>query len=138
MTAAMYREFILRDGFGWPSVAAFLKSNARSVWERGKFLQIIISEEDRKRTSEQNRFYWKVIIGQIAESGWINGRQYRREVWHEYLAQTFLPREEMVLPSGEIIQRRKSTTELNVGEFSEYIEKCRAYAAVELGIEFDA
>jgi len=136
--AAMYREFILRDGFGWPSVAAFLKSNARSVWERGKFLRIIITEEESKRTSEANRFYWGVVLTQIADNAWLNGRQYSKDVWHEYLAQSYLPKEEMVLPDGEIIQRRKSTTELTVAEFAEYIEKCRAYAAVELGIEFDA
>ena len=40
-----------------------------------------------------------------------------------------------MLPDGEIIQRRKSTTELTVAEFAEYTEKCRAYAAVDLGIE---
>ena len=78
---------------------------------------------------------WTAIVAFLRGNAWLNGRQYSKDVWHEYLTQSYLPKEEMVLPDGEIIQRRKSTTELTVAEFAEYTEKCRAYAAVDLGIE---
>lgn len=132
---ALYREFPLRSESGWTAIVAFLRGNAKAVWGRGKFLRIIITEDESKRSSEANRFYWGVVLTQIADNAWLNGRQYSKDVWHEYLAQSYLPKEEMVLPDGEIIQRRKSTTELTVAEFAEYTEKCRAYAAVDLGVE---
>lgn len=44
---------------------------------------------------------------------------------------------EVVMPSGEIITRRKSTTEMSVAEFSEFMQQVEAYAATELGVRFD-
>ena len=138
MAELLYREFPMRSPAVWPAIVAFVKANAQAIWDRGRFLRVIITEDDRKRSSEANRFYWGVVITTIADCAWLNGRQFRKEVWHEFFAQTYLQKEEMILPDGEIIQRRKSTKELSVGEFHDYIEQVRAYAAIELAVEFDS
>lgn len=45
--------------------------------------------------------------------------------------------DEITLPDGEIITRRKSTTQMTVGEFSTYVNQVQAWAANHLGVEFD-
>lgn len=59
---ALYREFPLRSESGWTAIVAFLRGNAKAVWERGKFLRIIITEDENKRSSDANRFYWGVVL----------------------------------------------------------------------------
>ena len=43
----------------------------------------------------------------------------------------------MTLPDGEIITRRKSTTQMSVGEFSEFLNQIQAYAGETLGVCFE-
>jgi hypothetical protein len=45
--------------------------------------------------------------------------------------------DEVTLPNGEIISRRKSTTQMSVGEFSAYTAAVQAYAANNLGVTFE-
>ena len=133
----LYREFNLRSPAVWPSLVAFVKANAAACLEKGRSLRVIVTEEEKKRTSEANRFYWGPVLTTIAEQAWVDGRQFGRDTWHEHFAREFLPKTEMVLPYGEIILRRKSTTELTVSEFSEYLHKVQAEAAQTLGVIFE-
>ncbi len=133
----LYREFTLRAPEAWKALTAFVAGNARACIERGKPLRVIVTAEERKRNAEQNRFYWGPVLTTIAEQAWIDGRQFDKDVWHEYLARKFGVCDEIVLPDGEIVTRRKSTTQMTVGEFSEYLTRIQAYAATELGVEFD-
>lgn len=135
--SALYREFTLRAPEAWKALAAFVAANARACLDRGKPLRIIVTEEERRRTLEQNARLWAAVYSQIAEKAWIDGRQFSKEVWHEWFAERHMPRVEMVMPDGEIRSRRKSTTELTVAEFAEYMHKVEAEAATELGVEFD-
>ena len=41
------------------------------------------------------------------------------------------------MPYGEIVLRRKSTTELTVFEFSDYLQRVQAEAANTLGVVFE-
>ena len=133
----LYREFRLTGEGVWKTLCALIKANAKACIERGKPLRVIVTEEDRRRNTEQNARYW-VLLKAISEQAWVNGKQFDKEVWHELFARQFLPLEEMVLPDGEIIQRRVTTTKLKVGEFSDYMQQVEAYAAMELGVRFDA
>ncbi|NMG64360.1 recombinase [Azoarcus indigens] len=135
--SALYREFVLKAEPAWKALAAFVAANARSCIDNGKPLRVIVTAEDRKRNAEQNRFYWGAVLTTIAEQGWVDGRRYDKDVWHEMFARRFGVCDEVVLPDGEIVTRRKSTTQMTVGEFSEYLAKVQAYAASELGVEFD-
>ena len=133
----LYREFVLRDSDVWRLLVTFVKANAKACCEAGKPLRVIVTQDEKKRNELQNARYWKAIVTPIAQHAWVGGRQFDKKVWHEMLADTFGVMIEIPLPNGKVVVRRKSTTEMGVGEFSEYMQKCEAYAATELGIEFD-
>ena len=134
---SLYREFALRSPAVWPALVAFVKANAQAVLQRGGLLRVIVTEDEKKRTSEANRFYWGAVLETIAEQAWVDGRQFDKDVWHEYFSRQFLPKTEMVMPYGEIVLRRKSTTELTVSEFSDYLQRVQAEAANTLGVVFE-
>lgn len=135
--ATLYREFVLKNRGVWPFVVAFIKANAASYIERGKPLRLIVTAEEKKRTVEQNAFYFGVVLRDVAEQVWVDGQQFSQSAWHEMLAEEFAPREELKLPGGKVFNRRKSTSDMSVSEFSEYVTKVQAYVANEFGVSFD-
>lgn len=136
MSTALYREFTLRNVGVWSTLVAFVKANAPSFADKGEPLRIIVTAEERQRNAQQNRFYWGAVLRAISEQAWIDGKQYDKDTWHEFLARRYGVLDELTLPDGEIITRRKSTTQMSVGEFSEYLNQVQAYAA-SLGVEFE-
>ncbi|RQS29427.1 MULTISPECIES: recombination protein NinB [unclassified Burkholderia] len=137
MTAALYREFTLKNGSVWSTLVAFVRANAPAFASKGEPLRVIVTAEERQRNQQQNRFYWGAVLKQISEQAWVEGRQFDKDAWHEFFARKYGVCDELVLPDGEIITRRKSTTQMSVGEFSTYLNQIQAYAAGELGVEFD-
>ncbi|KVV22326.1 recombinase [Burkholderia multivorans] len=137
MTAALYREFTLKNGGVWSALVAFVRANAPTFASKGEPLRVIVTAEERQRNQQQNRFYWGAVLKQISEQAWVEGRQFDKDAWHEYFARKYGVCDELVLPDGEIITRRKSTTQMSVGEFSTYLNQIQAYAAGELGVEFE-
>lgn len=133
----LYREFVLRSPAAWQALAQLVAANAKAFIDRGRPLRVIVTEDEKKRTSEANRFYWGAVLTTIAEQAWVDGRQFSKDVWHEHFARLYLPHTEIVTPYGEIISRRKSTTELTVSEFSEYLQRVQSDAASSLGVIFD-
>jgi hypothetical protein len=133
---ALYREFVLQSPSAWDLVKAFVRSNALAFLNKGNPLRIIITVGEKKRNKEQNARLWGYLYKTIAEQAWVDGRQFSREVWHEHLARMFGVCEEMILPDGEIITRRKSTTEMTVAEFALFMTEIEVYAAHELGVEW--
>lgn len=135
--AALYREFRVDRRGVLPNVVAFVKANALACFERGEPIRLIVTSDEKKRNAEQNRFYWGVALRDIAEQAWVDGRQYDKDTWHEYFARMFGVSDEITLPDGEIVTRRKSTTQMTVGEFSTYVNQVQAWAANHLGVEFE-
>lgn len=135
--AALYREFQLRSPSIWTNVLAFVKANAKTCLEKGEPLRVIVTSDEKKRNAEQNRFYWGVALRDISEQAWIDGKQFDKDAWHEYFSRKFGVCEDLTLPDGEIITRRKSTTQMTVGEFSTYVNQVQAWAANHLGVEFE-
>ncbi|WP_211234106.1 recombination protein NinB [Chitinilyticum litopenaei] len=133
----MQREFILNQPSVWQAFMAFIRQNAKAAIASGKPLMLIVTTADKKRNNEQNRRYWKAVLQPIAQQAWVAGRQYSAEVWHEHYARKFGVCEDMTLPNGEVVTRRKSTTEMTVAEFSEYMQRVEADAASELGVLFE-
>lgn len=120
------------------SVVRFVKSNAKALAENGTPLRIIITTTEQKRHAQQNAFLWSAVYRDIANQVWAGGRQFSSETWHELYARMFLPLVDVVLPTGEVIQRRTSTTELGVKAFAEYVTQVQAHAAQEYGVRFSA
>lgn len=137
MSAAIYREFVLQTPAAWHSLVAFIRSNASACADNGNPLRLIVTSDEKKRNAEQNKRYWGHVLKSIAEQAWVSGKQFDKDTWHEYLARRFGICEDVTLPDGEIIQRRKSTTLMTVGEFADYMTQVEVYAASELGVEFE-
>ena len=86
----------------------------------------VIEVKPAKRSLEQNRLYW-AILSDISEQV-VPGKAYEPSVWHEYLRALFLPERMMEFPDGSIKLLEASTSELNLAQFSEYVEKVIQWA----------
>lgn len=76
-----------------------------------------------KRSLNQNRYYWGVVVDLFAQN-----TGYTKEESHQELAGMFLAYE----AHGKRFAR--STTTLNTLEFEQYTEKCRIWMQENLGI----
>lgn len=135
--SALYREFVLRSPSVWATFRLFVKANALALLEAGTPMRVICTTEERKRNAEQNKRLWGYLYKNIAEQAWVNGQQFDADVWHEWYARKFGVLEEIVLPDGEIVTRRKSTRDMTVREFSEFMQRIEADAASEHGVSFE-
>lgn len=133
--ADLYREFTIRNEGNWRAFCVFMKANNPACIEAGKPLRLIVTQSDAKRNTEQNRRLWGYVYRTIAEQAWVDGKQYSADVWHEYFARKFGVCEDVTLPDGEIIVRRKSTTQMTVKEFADYMTRIEVEAGTELGVE---
>lgn len=128
----MLKTFVLRTETNAQALYAFLKANWKAMAAQDKPLSVTVTEHKAKRNNPQNALYW-ATLREIAEQGWVGGKRYSDEAWHEMFKRKFIGLEE--LPDGS--QSGISTTTLNVGDFADYINQIQAYAASELGIVFE-
>ena len=136
MSAHLYREFVISGESVWKSFVALVREHAKSYVERGTPIRLIVTTEERRRTVEANAHYWGYVLRTIADQAWVNGQKFSSDTWHEYYANLYCPKTEVVLPTGEIFSRRKSTSEMGQKEFSEYVTRVQSNAAQEHGVEF--
>lgn len=125
----IHKTFILRNDAVFERMVAFVRSNYR-----GTLLAVTVGEADKPRSIGQND-YARALVREIAANAWVNGRQYSADAWWELFAREFGPCDEVELPNGEIVKRRRSTKEMSARDFSEFIENIRRYATDELGLE---
>ena len=87
----------------------------------GKPCRVIITNE-KQRSSEQNRYWWGVLIKAIAN--WLReaGNDVTDNDVHEFIKMKYLGKREVII-NGKPFERYRSTTELNTDEFSELKEK---------------
>lgn len=92
-------------------------------------VKLIVQKQYKQRSSEQNRYYFGVIVDiwqNIIQDEW--GEYYTAEQVHEFLKLNFNTKEVVCEQTGEILQVVKSTTENNTVEMEEYMEVCRRKA----------
>ncbi len=90
-------------------------------------IELTIGYAFTKRSEQQNRYYWGVVIKMINEEmGSIP------DVTHNMLRQIFLKSGYDF--KGKRYEYIRSTTDLSVKEFNEYIENVVIWAATELGL----
>lgn len=109
----------LRPAFvaAWET-ARKLASETKGGWE------IVLRPLKSKRSLEQNRRY-HAMLRELAEVAWLDGRQYSKEAWHEWIKQEFIGWED--LPGGR--RMGISTTTLSVDEFGDLMTRIEAWAA---------
>jgi hypothetical protein len=130
----MQRLFVLREAQHLAGLVAFLTANWQVFAREGKFLAVTVSFYKSKRSLDQNRRYFgPAVLGAIAEQAWFDGRRYDKESWHEHMKRQFIG--VVDVPGGGV--RAMSSTDLNVEEFNQFMQQVEAYAAQELGVQFD-
>ena len=93
----------------------------------GKEVALHITKAEYVRTGQENRYMWGVVIRMIAEEMAI-----LPEEAHDFLKSLFL--KVGVDANGKRYEITKSTASLSIGDFEDYLEKVRQWAASELEI----
>ena len=96
-----------------------------------KRVEVTVEKVAHPRTGQQNKYYWAVVVGEIAKHTGHDPEQV-----HELLKQMFSPKWSM--PVGDSLMARRfptSTTRLDTIAFVEYTEKCRMWANEFLGLQ---
>jgi len=98
------------------------KSYDLLVWSlNGKDVELTIGKPAKKRSGQENRYYWGVVIKILSEY-----TGYSDDEMHDALRMMFL-----IDRSGKLPILR-STASLTVAEFEDYMSKVRAWASMEL------
>src|SRR5690349_12063838 len=96
----------------------------------GRAIQLSIEPMRRTRSTEQNAYYWGVVLPTICKS--IGADKYDKNDIHESLKARFLSRHKDEIAPGLPLVR--STATLDTREFGEYLDAVIQLAA-EMGIE---
>jgi hypothetical protein len=97
-----------------------LKEGEKPTW---KVQTVTIAEYSRKRSVQQNRAYWKVILPPFEAA-----TKYPAVAWHEYFKSQFVE-PDLYEINGKLIESYKSTTEMSTVEFMKYVAHIRVWAA---------
>lgn len=81
----------------------------------------------RTRSNQANARYW-LLLHLIADKIRPEGVQYSAETWHIYFKQKFLGVIETRMPNGKTSLVQKTTTELDTGEFADYMMAVETWA----------
>lgn len=93
--------------------------------------EIIIRNYKSKRSSSQNSLYW-LWLSEIAKQIQVeddNGNMVylTKDDWHDLCRMKWLGKKVIKIADMSILRPEKSTTALNVSEFSEYLTKMEAH-----------
>jgi len=108
----------------------------------GKEVLITIERKRSKRSNEQNRYYWGLVIPLIQDRLNELGHRYTKDQTHEnlkmwmadYAPDVMLT--EITLPdTGQTLTSVKSTTELTTSGFMEYKAAIQQWAVEMLGLD---
>lgn len=92
--------------------------------------EVTIKQRKLTRSLDANAYYWVAFCQPLA--AWLteqSGETFSKDDAHDYLKMRFLNREFINKATGELIEVPGSTTKLDTGEFSDYLEKCAQWMA---------
>jgi hypothetical protein len=93
----------------------------------GKKVQVTINRVAKKRSKNENSYYWGVVIAKLVKEFGDTPDEV-----HKGLKEKFLRKEAKIL--GEEVTITESTTELSTVEFEEYLSQIRMWASLEWNI----
>jgi len=101
----------------------------------GKMINIVIKRAKSKRSDNQNRYYWGVIIPILTEAFKDLGHRINKDECHHVLKSMFNYKD-LANQDGEFVAKiGQSTAGLNKTEFIEYIDKIIEWSAEILNIQ---
>lgn len=91
-------------------------------------VKITVSKLYDKRSNQQNKYYWGVIID-LFRKGWeeSQGEKISMEQAHEILKHECNYSEIVNPTTGAVIRTGNTTTELNTKDYEEYLTRCRNF-----------
>ena len=92
-----------------------------------KILHVIVEVRRKNRSSNQNRYYWGVVLAVLAIE-----TEHSPEELHEVLKGMFL--QEHILLKGKEVTTVRSTADLNTADFEIYLTRCRHWSQEFLSI----
>ena len=110
----------------------------------GKDVIVTFARPKKTRSSEQNRYYWGVVVRMVCEGFQALGNPVNpdsvedAELVHTYLKRRFLEPIRVADANGEIHELEPSLEDAAKQEMGEYIDKCIAFALEYLNIHIPA
>jgi hypothetical protein len=131
-----------------PTVVLNASSLLHNLPADGTF-EAVFRKVTKVRTPDQNSAMWAGPLRDIEEQAWVQGKQFKADVWHEYFKREYLPelddpeierlakkgyRKWDFLPDGtrELVG---STTQLTTTGMARYLTQIEAYGG-DLGVRF--
>lgn len=96
---------------------------------------ITIEKQKKKRSIEQNRYYWGVVVPLVKQGLLDVGYRMTTELTHEYLKEHFNVLELINERTGEILKTIGSTTEMSTSQIMDYFTKITEWAAEYLNVQ---
>lgn len=134
MTKALEFPCRISDG----RLPAKVEQQLAAVFRNAEGRQVVISvrEVRRRRSNDQNAYYWGVVVQTVLEAFREAGNMVDADDVHLFLKlRVGKLAQVLVTPQGEVIKSLGSTSKLSTTEFMNYIERIRAWAVEVLGVE---
>ena len=107
---------------------------------KGQRIEITIRKKKKHRSSEQNRYYWGVVVPHILDAfielgnDLQEGNPEHLQLIHDFLKRRCLPARQVCDAHGVEVELTPSTTDLSTTEMMEYIERVCLFAAESLNV----
>ena len=90
---------------------------------------ITVEKKKRKRSLNQNAFYWGCVVPICKEGLTEVGYRVTMDETHEYLKKQFLKKELVNENTAEILETTGSSSELTTSEFMDYLAEIQQWAS---------
>ena len=100
----------------------------------GSQVEIVVKKKRSTRSSQQNRYYWGIVIPLIMQGLNDTGNEVNKQDAHEFIKANFNYSEIVNEETAEVFRVTKSTTRLNKNDFGVMIEKVKKFASEYLNI----
>ena len=106
----------------------------------GKDVIVTFARPKKTRSSEQNRYYWGVVVRMVCEGFQALGNPVNPdnnediELTHEYLKRRFLQPIQVADVNGEVHELGYSTTQLSTSQMMDYIAQVQQFAVEFLNV----
>ena len=91
---------------------------------RGRDVEVIVRVERKHRSLNAGRYYWGVVVAAGVE--WSG---YEPQEFHDAMKAIHLPRKQLVLPTGEILETLATTHDMDTEQFSEFTNRVKRWLA---------
>lgn len=101
----------------------------------GKDIQLTVERKRKRRSQEQNQYYWGVVVPVVMAGLQDAGYRVTKEATHELLKSMFFKQELVNEKTGEILQTVGSTSSMTTVQMMEYFAEITEWGAEYLGVQ---